>query len=74
MPKFTRKPIPVDAVQFRKDADLKDWPEGVEPDTHGNGFMEDDVFVSDGDWVITLPNGVTALCRDEDFQKKYDKV
>ncbi len=79
MPKFTRKPIPVDAVQFRIDAPIADWPEGVEMClVKAEPFLDtkDGVvfYLDDGDWIITLPDGSTIITHDEDFQKKYDKV
>ena len=80
MPKFTRKPIEVDAVQFRMDMSIHLWPEKVDvcPKTGKpfvDGFADDEkIYLSDGDWILSLPHCTTAICDDEEFQANYEKV
>ena len=60
--RFRRKPLEVDAVQFRADAPIDEWPEDVTPDPAnvedallpcGSGELP----VPDGAWIITFESG-----------------
>ena len=57
MARFRRKPAVVDAVQFRADAPIDEWPEGVDADAITGEAMietlEGPLMVSDGDWIVT---------------------
>lgn len=85
MAKYRKKPVVIDAVQFRKD----------DPTTHhhvnfgfpnppGSGSTLDGKFwvqtlegpltVSDGDWIITGVNGEHYPCKPDIFEKTYEAV
>ncbi len=77
MPKYRRKPIVVDAVQWFKDGDHP----AVGLCQHfyrGDSFwivvQEKPVEVSPGDWIITGVNGEHYPCKPDVFEKTYEKV
>jgi len=85
MPKFRKKPIVVEAVQWHP----IDWPgavdiEGVREGTRilpggkrGQivGFvqtLEGEMFAENGDWIITGVNGEKYPCKPDIFAKTYE--
>ena len=80
MAKFRKKPVVIEAVQFR-------WGnpeiEGVTyPPTDGKYYigdayietLEGRMIGSDGDWVITGVNGEKYPCKPDIFEKTYESV
>ena len=82
--KFRKKPVLVDAIQYKKSVHfgkLQDrglcW-EGVHdqimvhvPHIHTpEGIM----FVSDGDWIVRGVHGEYYPCKPDIFEETYDKV
>lgn len=87
MPKFRRKPVIVEAVQF--DPDEKPWPPGVgrisghwtvegdEPPRYA--FLSGDVGsggggIRSGDWIVTNPTGERYIVRQDFFFDVYEIV
>lgn len=74
MPKFRKKPIVIEAEQFRSDAVT--YIEGV---YWMNGMprintLEGPLKVSDGDWIITGIKGQKYPCKPDIFDATYDLV
>lgn len=87
--KYQKKPIPVDVVQFRKDAR---WPASVfkHPWNVGPGDNDEDLptvsagtfanryktWISDGDWIVTYGSkgGLVETCRDSVFRDLFEPV
>ena len=85
--KYQTIPVPVDAVQFKKD---EPWPPGVYKHawnvgpgdrdgdlptvTIGSWQSNDRMWLTDGDWIITYPSGLVLVERDVDFKKKFEVV
>ncbi len=72
MPRFRRKPLEVEAIQFHHDS-AEDWPEGVEPDAFGEACIND-CLLEDGDWLVTKPDGSLIPVTAEDFAADYEKI
>lgn len=80
MAKFRKKPVVIEAVQFR----LVDavWPDGVESPAEGErGFgygyiqtLEGRMMVTDGDWIITGVKGEKYPCKPDIFAATYEAV
>ena len=73
MPRFRRKTTIVDAIQFRQDLPLDQWPEGLEPDPFGNAHVGP-FPVNNGDWVITNDLGDVFPLSAATFTNDYEKV
>ena len=86
MPRFRRISAEVDAVQFRADAPIDEWPEGVEADPKdGRAFLPPGTdkpsgaflpgpMLVDGDWILTSADGYKSVCPDCFFLRYYEKV
>ena len=81
MPKFRKKPVVIEAVQYHNEMRVKDClPEGVyivptkEGDLPVIHTLEGDMIVRDKDWVITGINGEHYPCKPDIFEKTYDLV
>lgn len=86
MAKYRKKPVVIDAVQFRQDD--KSTHENVNfgwPKVPGFGWttldgkywvqtLEGPLIVSDGDWIITGVNGEHYPCKPDIFEKTYEAV
>lgn len=74
MPKFRKKPIIVEAIQWHIGKEIK----GVYFDTDKFGYFVDTPEgpskVSEGDWIIVGIAGERYPCRDDIFQVTYDPV
>jgi hypothetical protein len=78
VPKFIKKPIPVDAVQFNR---LGDHPSVFATDTSPTGFA---IFtlehtrvaheVTPGDWILTGVEGENWPVKDTIFRATYSAV
>ena len=80
MPWFRKKPVEIEAVQFKERPDLA-LPEGVcvcmatphgmeaRPHIH---TLEGVMLVSEGDWVITGIKGEKYPCKPDIFEASYD--
>jgi hypothetical protein len=80
MPKFRKKPIPIDAVQWFK---MGDHPAVVlKSDRHryaDEGVpwipgLEGGHIVSPGDWIITGVRGEHYACKPDIFAETYEAV
>ncbi len=78
MPKFRKKPVVIEAEQFRaKDKDLPFQGEGVIQFWDGKWFistLEGKLFVSEGDWIIKGVEGEFYPCKPDIFKKTYEAV
>lgn len=80
MAKFRKKPVVIEAVQFRLTDNV--WPEGVELPAEGErGFgygyietLEGRMMVTDGDWIITGVKGEKYPCKPDIFAATYEAV
>ncbi len=70
MAKFRKRPIVVDAEQFRA-ADV--FPEGERVPTYID-TLEGRMLVSDGDWIITGVKGEKYPCKPDIFKATYEPV
>ena len=78
MPKFRKKPVVIDAVQFHR---LGDHPAVVADDKSPTGFgihtLEHTAIkheVTPGDWIITGVQGEFYPCKPDIFAETYDEV
>jgi len=78
MPKYRKKPIVVDAVQF---TDPEHLPEGVylDPDlVYGVSWLietlEGTMRVNLKDWIITGVTGEKYACKPEIFNQTYERT
>ena len=82
MPKFRKKPVVIEAVQFTQEmADgVVVAPDGVQNMTikgmncAGIETLEGDHEVSVGDWVITGIKGERYPCKPDIFEATYEPV
>lgn len=80
MPKFRKKPVVIEAEQYRVGAfDLPFVEEGVldyDEDTQTQGIqtLEGRMVVSDGDWVIRGVKGEYYPCKPDIFAATYEAV
>jgi hypothetical protein len=82
MPRFTKKPVTIEAVQWHEHGDhpavkaeiLSAWAsETVGPDTHGMiETLEGDHCVSPGDWIIKGVKGELYPCKPDIFEATYE--
>ncbi len=78
MPKFRKKAIVIEAVQFTGE---QPWPEGVYASTNPNERGLPRIFtlegpneVTEGDWIITGIKGEKYPCKPDIFDATYDVV
>ena len=78
MPKFIKKPIPIEAVQWHK---MGDHPAVVEEPKSPTGYAiktlentETGQHVSPGDWIITGVRGENYPIKPEIFEETYERV
>ena len=79
--KFRKRPVVVDAEQFRPEVDAP-WPDGVVGSRiSSTGYimrtLENEVlgqFVTPGDWIITGVQGERYPCKDDIFRVTYEPV
>lgn len=85
MPKFRKKPVVIDAVQWsghwadkwdeiHKMGNIKTKPGVMDSNTFYIETLEGDMKVSDGDWVIKGVNGEFYPCKNDIFLKTYEAV
>lgn len=74
MPKFRKKPVVIEAVQFFEDK--RPYPDCVEETATENVVqtLEGALRVVDGDWIITGVNGEHYPCKPDIFEKTYEPV
>jgi hypothetical protein len=82
MPKFRKKPVVIEAVQFDgsalKAAEIEAWSGGKCCYTDSDGMvidtLEGRLYVSDDDWVIRGVQGEFYPCKPDIFALTYDEV
>ena len=81
MPKYRKKPVVIEAVQYRDEMRVKDQlPEGVyivpthEGDMPVIHTLEGDMMVRDGDYIITGVKGERYPCKPDIFEQTYEPV
>jgi hypothetical protein len=79
MPKFRRKPIVVEAVQWLAgDPPLLGMIESTSPpDSHSRYViptLEGVESIYPGDWIVTSAEGERRLCRADKFAARYEPV
>lgn len=78
MPKFRKKPVVIEAVQFHPDR--QPWPRGVvfDKEKSKTGFfietLEGHGEVTPGDWIITGVKGERYSCKDDIFKATYESA
>lgn len=78
--KFRKKPIIIDAIQFRgNDKECIEFcPTARDPDDRKANLiiptLEGEMLVSLGDWIIEGVNGEFYPCKPDIFEKTYEKV
>lgn len=80
MPKFRKKPVVIEAVQWKGDnfarvAELSDdvlGPYGREQPHLKIHTLEGIMTAAVGDWIIKGVNGETYPCKPEIFEKSYE--
>ena len=71
---YRKKPVIIEAVQFRS---IEPLPDGVEYDASGFAIIktsEGNMRVRDGDWVITGVKGERYPCKPDIFTATYEAV
>ncbi len=86
MPKFKKKPVVIEAVQYHDEMRATDnLPDGVVISFWGNtpygqgdfptiNTLEGPHLVSDGDYIITGVQGEKYPCKPDIFKATYDPV
>ena len=87
MAKFTKKPIEVEAVQFKQsNGDVYEWavvhglPLGGRKDIRNKGYsifintLEGEMEAHEGDWIIKGIHGEFYPCKPDIFEKTYSPV
>jgi hypothetical protein len=86
MAKFRKKPVIIDAINFRgtnidgekKEIQLFFGLHNFIWDTHNNNLiiptLEGEMIASPGDWIIKGVNGEYYPCKPNIFVKTYDQV
>lgn len=85
MAKYRKKPVIVEAEQYLAASGL--LPQGVVVDRLRNhpdgehydgpaylGTLGGKLFIDDGDWIITWPEGECWSCKPEIFEETYELV
>lgn len=82
MAKFRKKPIVIEAEQFRAGTVQGAWPAGVDrdessPTGYGIFTLEHTARkheVTDGDWIVTGVQGERYACKPDIFESTYEAV
>ncbi len=81
MPKFRKKPVVIEAIQFTGKNDkecLEFCPIAFDPEIANPGLviptLEGSMTVSVWDWIIKGVQGEFYPCKPDIFQKTYDAV
>lgn len=78
MPKFRKKPVVIEAVQFNKMGDHPDVVEDASsPTGYGIHTLEHTSIkheVTPSDWIITGVVGEVYPCKDSIFQTTYEPL
>jgi hypothetical protein len=82
MAKYRKKPVIVEAVQWKRDNfPMGDYWQGTDSTGVEWTVMEKRIRtlegfhrIMDGDWIITGVEGEKYNCRDSIFQKTYERV
>jgi len=79
--KYRKKPVVIDAIQWTGDnyAEIFEFTEGnaypTEPHSDTLSFSsDDDIKVEKGDYITRIANGAYGLCKEDFFNKMYEKV
>lgn len=74
---YKNKPITIEAEQFFED---RPWPKGVFREPGATScyvvtIQEQRVYIQDGEWVITEPDGVHHYpCKADIFAQRYEPL
>jgi hypothetical protein len=82
MPKFRKRPVVIDAVQFRTSEHPSELAADVEAGRvrypeDGNAMidtLEGSMIARPGDWIIRGVKGELYPCRDDIFRATYEAV
>lgn len=82
MPKFRKKPVVIDAVQFRAGEQPSEFAEDVvagrirypEDGTMLINTLEGSMIARPGDWIIRGVKGELYPCKDDIFRATYETV
>ena len=82
MPKFRKKPIVIEAIQFTHNlCEIENFIHdgGGRSYWNNDGFivietLEGDMRADRGDWIIKGVSGEFYPCKDDIFKKTYDQV
>ncbi len=70
MPRFKKRAVYVEAVQFK--ADDQFWPRGVTG--RGTNYEYEGAEINDGDWIITGPEDERGVWSDEKFKAAFTRA
>jgi hypothetical protein len=75
--KYRKKPVVIDAVQYKANEPASDWYSDSEAIRFDDGgcfirTLEGDMRVSDGDWVIRGIKGEIYPCKPDIFEATYE--
>jgi len=77
MGRFRKKPVVIEAVQFKRDAPGATWPPEIWVDRDGTYWfdtLEGPLKVSDEDWLIRGVKGELYPCKPDIFEATYEPV
>jgi hypothetical protein len=80
MPHFRKKPVVIEAIQFKgNDAECMEFcPVAIDPEEDKPSLiiptLEGDMRVSMFDWIIKGVNGEFYPCKPDIFNKTYDAI
>lgn len=83
--KFRKKPVIIEAIQFRDDDDFADCCEFIGGDNLDDATSQDEGFIGivtlegtmsarRGDWIIRGVGGEFYPCKPDIFEKTYEPV
>lgn len=74
--KFRKRPVIVDAEQFRPEVDAP-WPDGVAKDDYGYFVFYNSGYCYElfpGDWVVRYSSTSIEVVTDSDFRTTYEPI
>lgn len=77
--KFRKKPIVIEAVQFNNSADIHEFCGDIAREPVGEEYMEISTLegvmrANKGDYIIKGINGGFYPCKNDIFEKTYEKA
>lgn len=73
MARYRTKVVEVEAVQFDWSRLQVNWPEGVKATMLGP-VLDGKYQVSNGDWIVTRPDGTRVVMKTSELERDYEKM